>query len=282
MSLKDSEWEHVITSRSSSFVNQLKAVWEYRDLLIMFIRRDTFAFYKQTILGPLWFFLQPLATSLAFYLLFTHVADMDTKGIPGILFYMAGINLWSFFAEVVVKTSTIFKDNQNIFGKVYFPRLIVPLSTLASGLFKYMIQFSLFLIFYFLYLFNTDSIHPQDTLILLPFLVLLTGASGLGLGLIISAFTTKYRDLVYLLNFGIQLFMYATPVVYSVDHLKNGKWFILANPLSAIFEAYRHGLFGVGHLNYMTIIYSLICSFVMIVCGAYIFNRTEKSVMDII
>lgn len=282
MSLENSSWEHRITPETTSFFNQLNAVWEYRDLLIMFIRRDTLAFYKQTILGPLWFLVQPLATSIAFYLLFSHVAGIDTFGVPGFLFYMAGINLWSFFAEIIVKTATLFKDNQNIFGKVYFPRLIVPIATVFSGLFKYLIQAALFLIVYLYYYFSTESINPQKEALLIPVLVLLISALGLGLGLIISSLTIKYRDLVYLLNYGIQLFMYASPVVYSIYNLKNGKWFLLANPLTGIFEAYRFTIFGTGGFSYLYLAYSLIFTFIIVISGIILFNRAEKSVMDVI
>jgi lipopolysaccharide transport system permease protein len=275
------KWTDIITPQTNILDLKLRDVWKYRDLLIMFVKRDFVSTYKQTILGPIWFFIQPLLTTLTFVIIFGNIAKLSTDGLPMTLFYMSGITMWNYFSECLNKTATVFKDNANIFGKVYFPRLIMPLSIVVSNLIRFGIQFSLFLIFLFWYLFNAISVHPNWFILLVPYLVILMALLALGLGMIISAMTTKYRDLVFLLTFGIQLFMYATPVIYPMSSLsvKYG-WIIKANPLSAIIETFRYAFTGSGQFSWSSLAYSSLFTFIILILGTIIFNKVEKSFMD--
>lgn len=274
-------WSEVIKPQNSLFDLRLKEVWHYKDLLFMFVRRDFVATYKQTILGPLWFFIQPLLTTFTFMVVFGTIAGISTDGIPMMVFYMSGITLWNYFAECLNKTSTVFRDNANIFGKVYFPRLIMPLSIVVSNLVRLGIQMVLFLSVWAYYLVEGNALHPNLMLLLIPYLIFLMAVIGLGAGMLISALTTKYRDLVFLLSFGVQLLMYATPVIYSMNTLPvKFAWIIKANPLSFIIETFRFAFTGSGYFSWYALGYSSLAALVLLVFGTLVFNKVEKSFMD--
>lgn len=279
------QWTEVIKPQSSLFDLQLKEVWRYRDLLLLLVRRDFVATYKQTILGPIWFFLQPLITAYTFMFIFNNVAGIQTGTVPATLFYMAGTTLWAYFADCLNKTSTVFRDNAAVFGKVYFPRLIMPLSIVVSNLIKLGIQFALFLVYWLYYLSTTDSIQPNAMILLLPLLILIMGGLGLGFGMIVSAMTTKYRDLVFLLTFAVQLLMYATPVIYpisSVSMKPEVKALLMANPMSPVIETFRYAFLGAGGgtFSWGGILYATVFTLVVVLLGTVIFNKVEKSFMD--
>lgn len=277
----EQEWESEIKSDNSLFSINLQEVWHYRDLLLMLVKRDYITFYKQTILGPIWFFVQPILTTLIYILLFGQIAKLSTDGIPQAAFYMAGITIWNYFSESLTKTSTVFKDNAALMGKVYFPRLIMPLSIIVSGLMKFAIQFGLFICVVLYFTFVEKSIHPNLWVLATPYLLLLMAAFSLGLGMIFSSLTNKYKDLVFLLTFGIQLFMYATPVVYSVTSIpEKYRWLTAANPLTGIFECFRYGFLGAGNFDPSSLIMSTVFTVVVLILGVIIFNKIEKSFMD--
>ncbi len=260
---------------------RLKEVWEYRDLLWLLVRRDFVSFYKQTIFGPVWIFIQPLFTTLMFILVFSRLAALSTDGLPPALFYISGITAWNYFSDCLVKTSTVFKDNSNLFGKVYFPRLIMPLSIIVSNLFRYLIQFILFLLIMMYYLLRGFDFEPTWSITLFPFLVALMAALGLGSGILISAMTTKYRDLSFLVIFGVQLFMYATTVIYplSTAPLKY-RWIIELNPMTAIIETFRYGFLGRGSFSWGSLSYSCAVALVLVLTGMIVFNKVEKDFID--
>lgn len=275
------QWTEEITPIHSVFDLRLGELWRYRDLLVMFVKRDFVATYKQTILGPLWFFIQPLLTTVTFMVIFGNIAKISTDGLPQMVFYMAGITLWNYFSECLNKTATVFKDNANIFGKVYFPRLIMPLSIVVSNLVRFGIQFTLFLAVWAWYLIKGSQLHPNIYLLLTPYLIFLMAIIGLGAGMLISALTTKYRDLIFLLTFGVQLLMYATPVIYPMSNLP-AKYalFIKANPLSAIVETFRYGFTGSGLFSWHSLAYSSVFALILLLFGTLVFNKVEKSFMD--
>ncbi len=278
-----SDWDLTIEPQSSLFKLNLKDVWRYRDLLWLFVKRDFVSFYKQTILGPLWFFIQPLFTTLTFTFIFGNLAGISTDGLPQPLFYMAGITAWAYFADCLTKTSTVFKDNANIFGKVYFPRLILPLSIVASNLVRFVVQMLLFLIMIGYYALQGANFNITWAILLFPFLVLLMAFLGLGLGLIITALTTKYRDLAFLITFGVQLSMYATTVIYPLSAAPiKYKYLIQLNPMTGIIEAFRFGFLGQGELTWNSLGYSILVTLVSLVLGVVIFNKTEKTFVDTI
>jgi lipopolysaccharide transport system permease protein len=278
------EWDLVIEPQTSLFELNLKDVWRYRDLLWLLVKRDFVSFYKQTILGPLWFFIQPLFTTIIFTFVFGNLAGLSTDGLPQPLFYMAGITAWNYFADCLTKTSTVFRDNANIFGKVYFPRLIMPLSIVVSNLVRFGVQMLLFFVMIGYYLFQNEMrslFHPNIYILLFPLLVLLMALLGLGLGLIITALTTKYRDLAFLITFGVQLMMYATTVIYPLSAAPaKYKWLIELNPMTGIIEAFRYGFLGQGEFTINTFGYSVIFTFISLVLGVIIFNKTEKTFVD--
>lgn len=274
-------WDLVIEPKSKWYDLQLGEIIRYKDLLFLFVRRDFVALYKQTILGPLWFFIQPIITSLTFAVIFGNLAQISTDGLPQILFYMCGVTLWTYFSDTLTKTSDTFTANANIFGKVYFPRMIVPLSVVVSNLIKLGVQFLLFLILWIYYLISSDRIHPTNALLLVPVLIVLIGFLGLSFGIIISSLTTKYRDLKFLVVFGVQLMMYASPIVYPLSIVpEKYKWFILANPVTSIIETFKYAFLGVGEFNWMYLGYSFLFTLVLFVLGLIIFHRVEKSFMD--
>lgn len=274
-------WTEEIKAQNTLFSINFKEVWHYRDLLLMLVKRDYVTFYKQTILGPIWFFIQPLMTTVVYLVLFGQIAKLSTDGAPQIAFYLAGITIWNYFSEALTKTSTVFKDNANLFGKVYFPRLIMPLAIVCSGLMKFTIQFGLFIIVVIYFTFVNPQIHPNLWILLTPFLVLLMASFALGLGMIFSSLTTKYKDLVFLLTFGIQLFMYATPVVYPSSAMPTKfSWLLHINPLTGIFECFRYAYLGTGSFQPMDLIISTILIGILFFIGIVIYNKVEKSFMD--
>jgi lipopolysaccharide transport system permease protein len=249
----------------------------------MFVKRDIVSVYKQTILGPVWFFLQPILTTLTFVVIFGNIANISTDGLPQILFYLAGITIWNYFSETLTSTSNTFITNANIFGKVYFPRLVMPLSKVFSGLLKFAIQFLLFVLVLLFFLISGENIHPHLGKILLvtPLVLVIMAGLGLGFGLVLSSLTTKYRDLIFLITFGVQLLMYATPVIYPMSAIGSKYlWLIKANPMAWLVEAFRNVYLGEGQLSWVGLTYSLTFMVIIIVVGTIIFNRVEKNFMD--
>lgn len=274
-------WTEEIKAQDSLFSINLKELWYYRDLLLMLVKKDYVTFYKQTILGPIWFFVQPILTMFIYVLLFGQIAKLPTGGVPQAVFYLSGITLWNYISETLTKTSTVFRDNAAVMGKVYFPRLIMPLSIVVSSLMKFAIQFGMFILFVLYYALVENSIHPNLWIAATPLLILMMASFSLGLGMIFSSLTTKYKDLVFLLTFGIQLFMYATPVVYTTSSIpENYKWIIDINPLTSIFECFRYGFLGIGDFNPFGLVKSIIFIVVVLSLGTFIFNKVEKSFMD--
>ena len=277
------EWDLVIEPQSSLLELNLKDVWRYRDLLWLLVKRDFVSFYKQTILGPLWFFIQPLFTTIIFTFIFGNLAGLSTDGLPQPLFYMAGITAWNYFADCLTKTSTVFKDNANIFGKVYFPRLIMPLSIVVSNLVRFGVQLLLFLVMMAYFGIKGANFHVTWAIALFPVLVLLMAMLGFGLGLIITAMTTKYRDLSFLVTFGVQLLMYGTTVIYPLSAApEKYRHLIELNPMTGIIEAFRFSFLGQGNLTPWSLGYSTIFSLIITVVGVVIFNKTERSFVDTI
>lgn len=278
---EDEQWTEVIEPRTRLLDLRLKELWRYRDLVLMFVRRDFVANYKQTILGPLWFLIQPLLTTIMFVFIFGRVAGLSTDGLPMMAFYLAGVTIWTYFSEALNKTASVFRDNAQIFGKVYFPRLTMPLSIVISNLVRFLIQFALFLSVWGYYIATTDTLHPNMYLLLTPVLLIVMGLLALGFGMIFSSLTTKYRDLVFLLSFGIQLLMYATPVIYPLSSISEKyKMIILANPMTSIVETFRYGFLGSGSFSWGQLSYSLIFSLTIVLIGTAVFNKVEKSFTD--
>ncbi len=283
--MKKEDWSHIIKSRSSFSFDALKEAWHYRDLLWMFVKRDIVTNYKQTILGPLWFFIQPLLTTAMLVIVFGKIAKLSPNDTPQILFYLSGVMAWNYFSECLLKTSTTFKDNAYIFGKVYFPRLILPLSVIFSTLLKFSIQFGLFIIILLYYiLFRNFHIDYNFTLLLTPLLLVLMAGISLGAGMIITSLTTKYRDLALLIQFGVQLLMYATPVIQPLSNIINSKYkyLILANPMTPIIETFRVAFLGTGKgiFSWYQLCYSIIMMFLLLLIGFYTFSKTEKTFTD--
>lgn len=278
---QEEQWTEVIKPHSNLLDLRISELWRYRDLVLMFVRRDFVSNYKQTILGPIWFILQPLLTTLTFVIIFGRVAKISTDGLPMILFYLAGITIWNYFAETLNKTATVFRDNAQMFGKVYFPRLTMPFSIVMSNLVRFGIQFSLFIAVWTYYLIKNDNIHPNAFILLTPVLIFIMGILALGLGMIISAMTTKYKDLIYLLTFGVQLLMYATPVIYPLSAISDKyKWLILANPMATVVETFRYAFLGSGSFSWGYLAYSITVAVFILLLGAVVFNRVEKSFTD--
>lgn len=277
------QWDLTIGAERGLFDLNLKDVWRYRDLLILFVKRDFVTFYKQTILGPLWFFIQPIFTTLIFSFVFGNLAGLSTDGLPQHLFYLSGITAWGYFSDCISKTSTVFITNANIFGKVYFPRLIMPLSIVVSNLLKFGVQFLLFLFFMAYYALKGAHFEVTNAIFVFPYLLLLMALLGLGSGLIISAMTTKYRDLTFLVTFGVQLLMYATPVIYPLSKFpEKYKYLIEMNPMTNIIEAFRYAFLGKGEFTLSGIMYSTAVTVMVFVIGILIFNKTEKDFIDTI
>ncbi|MFN3754451.1 ABC transporter permease [Flavobacterium sp.] len=281
------DWDLVIKGHTSLFDIKFKDLWHYRDLLLMFVKRDFVSFYKQTILGPLWFFIQPIFTTIVFTFVFGSLAGISSDGLPQQLFYLAGITSWNYFSDCLTKTSTVFKDNANIFGKVYFPRLIMPLSIVVSNLVRFGVQLLLLLVLMAYFYWNPvegTSFQVSNGLLLFPFLVILMALLGLGLGLIITAVTTKYKDLTFLVTFGVQLLMYSTTVIYPLSYAREKGYgdIVALNPMTGIIEAFRYAFLGKGEFTLSSIGYSIIVTLVILFMGIIIFNKTEKNFVDTI
>ena len=284
--MENNDWDIVITPKSKLLSLDLHEVWRYRDLLMMYVKRDIVTLYKQTILGPVWYVIQPLLTTIMFMFVFGGIAGIPTDGLPQPLFYMAGILCWNYVSECLTRCSETFNANQHIFGKVYFPRLVVPLSIALSSLLKMAIQFALFIAIYIIYV--CQGVAPQITpyALLLPLLVLMLAGLGLGFGLLISSLTTKYRDFRFLISFGVQLWMYITPVIYPLSVLKNNYpdyvWAIVINPLTSIIEVFKLGFLGQGTFEWSYFLYSLAFTAVILTLGMITFNKVQRSFMDVI
>lgn len=280
---EEEDWDLVIEPQSNLLDLKLKEVWRYRDLLVLFVRRDIVSFYKQTILGPLWFFIQPIFTTIVFIFIFGNLAGLSTDGLPQPLFYLAGITSWNYFADCLNKTSTVFRDNSAIFGKVYFPRIVMPLSIVLSNLLRYGIQMLLFLAALIYYLISGLTISLDFHLLLFPVFIITMAMQGLGLGMIVSALTTKYRDLAFLLTFGVQLLMYATTVIYPLSSLSGKLYYLVAiNPMTFVIEGIRKSLLGIGVFDSYTLAYTIISSSLILLFGLLIFNKVEKDFVDTI
>jgi lipopolysaccharide transport system permease protein len=279
---QDKNWSLVIEAQRSWLDLRLGELWLYRDLMMLFVRRDFVSVYKQTILGPLWYLIQPLMTTLIFTFIFGNIASLPTDGLPQFLFYMSGTVVWSYFASCLTKTSETFVNNANLFGKVYFPRLAVPVSILISNLITFLIQFAMFLVFVLYFALRGTPIQPNWLWIALsPVLMLMMAGLGLGFGIIISSLTTKYRDMRFLVTFGVQLLMYATPVIYPVSSIPaRFQWIILANPMTPILEAFRYAFLGAGTVDMGHLLYSFSFMLTVVIIGSVIFNRVEQTFMD--
>ena len=283
--IEDTEqWDLVIEPEGHLFDLKFNEVWHYRDLLWLLVRRDFVSFYKQTVLGPVWFFIQPLFTTIIYTFIFGSLAGISTEGLPAPLFYIAGITSWNYFSECLTKTSTVFRDNANVFGKVYFPRLIMPVSIVISSLIRFGVQMILFLLMIGFYAFKGAGLHINLYALLFPLLVLQMALLGLGAGMIISAMTTKYRDLVFLVTFGIQLLMYTTTVVYplseAIKKYPKYEWLFSLNPMTAIIEIFRYGFLGKGTFSWYSLGLSGSITVMIAVAGIIIFNKVERNFID--
>ncbi|SHL02517.1 ABC transporter permease [Chryseobacterium polytrichastri] len=274
------KWTETIEANHTLFDLKLKEVWKYKDLIYMFVKRDFISSFKQTILGPIWFFINPILTTFTYLIIFGRIAGLSTDGAPQILFYLAGVTLWNYFSGALIGTSSTFTGNAAIFGKVYFPRLVTPISIVISNLMRLSVQFLLFIIVWAYYL-AKGNIHPNIWMLATPFLVVLMAIFALGVGMIFSALTTKYKDLTMLLGFGVSLFMYATPVIYPVSALVGPfKKLAYYNPLTGIFECFKYGWLGVGDFSPLMLGISTIIIFALLVIGVLVFNKIEKTFMD--
>jgi len=265
---QEQHWTEVVEPRRKLFDLRLDEVWKYKDLVILFVRRDFVAAYKQTILGPLWHIIQPLFTTIVFTVVFGKIAKISTESIPPMLFYLAGITMWNYFSGSLLSISDTFLSNAGVFGKVYFPRMVVPVSTIISRIISLGIQFFLFMLFYAYFYFKGAPIHPNIYILIFPLLLLLLALHALGFGIIISSLTTKYRDLKLLLGFGIQLAMYATPIIYPLSFVSGTlKTLIMINPITPIIEAFKFGFLGVGTFSWGHLGYSAAVGLVIFFIG---------------
>ncbi|MFD0795046.1 ABC transporter permease [Mucilaginibacter litoreus] len=278
------DWDLEIKPQAGLLDFKLNDLWHYRDLLILLVRRDFVSFYKQTILGPIWFFVQPVITIIFYTFVFGNLAGIPTDGIPKPLFYLGGTILWNYFADCLTKTSTVFKDNSALMSKVYFPRLIMPLSVVVSNLVRFTVQLVLFIAIAVFYYAKGSPVTINAVALLFPFLLLLIAAQGLGLGMIISAITTKYRDLAFVVTFGVPLLMYATTVIYPLSEAeaKFGKysWLIKFNPMTGIIETFRYGFLGRGSFSFELLGYCTTATAILLLLGVVIFNKAEKTFVD--
>jgi len=280
----DTTWLFEITPKNKFFSLNLKEVWQYRDLLLLFVKRDVVTVYKQTVLGPLWYLIQPLFTAITFTIIFNNVAGISTGTVPPFLFNLAGITVWNYFTACLNGTSNTFGANAGIFGKVYFPRLIVPISIVISNLIKFGIQFLIFIAFYVFYYLKGATVGLNGSFVFFPFLIVLMGVLGLGLGMFISSLVTKYRDFSNLIGFGVQLLMYLSAVMYPMalikEKLPSYGWLVQYNPLAYIIETARHMLLDVGQISIWGLGYTFLVTVAVFFVGVLIFNKTEKSFID--
>ena len=284
MAKEGERYYDIITPKKNLFDINFKEIWQYRDLLFLFVRRDFVAVYKQTVLGPLWFFIQPIFTTIIYTVVFSTMGNISTDGLPPILFYLCGVTSWNYFSECLTKTSNTFVANAGIFGKVYFPRLVLPMSIVISNLIKFGVQFLLFTVVLLYYYSTSDVIQPNKFAFTLPALILLMAGLGFGFGIIISSLTTRYRDFQFLIVFGIQLFMYATPIVYPLslvnERLGNYAWVVELNPMTSIVEAMRYGFLGTGQFDWGGLLYSFGFMCVLLISGVVVFNKVEQNFID--
>jgi lipopolysaccharide transport system permease protein len=277
----DETWDLILRPQRAWWDLRLWELWRYRDLVQLLVWRDFVAYYKQTILGPIWHLIQPLLTTIVFTVIFGNIAQLSTDGLPPFLFYMAGTTVWGYFSNCLVNTSNTFTANAGVFGKVYFPRLAVPLAVVISNLISYAIRFALFLLFWAYFLISGSDIQPTWWILTLPLLLILMAGLGLGFGIIVSSLTTKYRDLQQLVGFGVQLLMYATPVIYPLSTIQGvWRWAILANPMTPVVEVFRLAFFGTSAINPISLLYSLGFMLVVLILGILIFNHVESTFMD--
>lgn len=280
MNNTEQQWTETIESKHSLFALNLKEVWRYKDLVYMFVKRDFVSSFKQTILGPIWFFINPIFTTVVYLVIFGNIAKLSTDGAPKILFYLAGITLWNYFSSCLNATSTVFTANAGIFGKVYFPRLAMPIAIVLSNLMRFGVQMGLFLLI-FLYYLVKGEVQPNWWILATPFLILLMAMFALGAGMIFSSLTTKYRDVQMLLSFGVTLYMYATPVIYPISSLRGiFKTLAFYNPLTGIFECFKYAWLGVGDFNVKMLLISSAIIILILAVGTIVFNKVEKSFMD--
>jgi lipopolysaccharide transport system permease protein len=278
---KSENWTTIIKPKNRLFQVDFGEIWQYRDLLTMFIKRDIVTQYKQTILGPTWYFIQPALTTIMYMIVFGGIAKISTDGLPQPMFYLAGIVCWQYFADCLNKTSTTFTTNQNIFGKVYFPRLIVPLSTVSSNLVRMGIQFLLFIAVYIYFLIMKVEVAPNTYAFLIPVLIIMLAGLALGFGILISSMTTKYRDLTILFTFVVQLWMYATPIIYPLSTMSPKMQMIMSlNPVTSIVETFKYGTMGVGAFSWASLSYSFVFMLVLLGVGVVVFNKVQRSFMD--
>lgn len=282
MSMQDSNWTTVIKPHSKLWEIDFKEIWRYKDLWAMYIKRDITTMYKQTILGPLWFLIQPAITTIMYMVVFGGIAGIPTDGIPQPLFYLAGICIWQYFADCLNKTSATFLSNAGVFGKVYFPRIIAPMASVTSNLVKFGVQLFLFLIVYIYFVIQGTNVHPNITILLFPVLVFMLAGFGLGFGMIVSSLTTKYRDLTILFSFIVQLWMYGTPVIYPLSTITNEKLLLAMklNPITAIVETFKYSTLGAGTFSWYLLGYSFLFMVLVFFIGLVMFNREQRSFMD--
>lgn len=274
------KWTEIIEARHSLFDLKLKEVWKYKDLVYMFVKRDFISSFKQTILGPIWFFINPIFTTITYLIVFGKIANLPTDGAPPLLFYLSGVTLWNYFSSCLLSTSSTFVGNAGIFGKVYFPRLVTPLAIVISNLMRFGVQFILFLIVWGYYLVQKE-IHPNLWILATPFLIILMALFALGTGMIFSSLTTKYKDMSMLLGFGVSLYMYATPVIYPSSALPGFfKNLAIYNPLTGIFECFKYAWLGIGKFSPVMLIFSTIIILSLLLIGTLTFNKVEKTFMD--
>ena len=280
-SMQNQQWTEVIESRYPLFSLNLKEVWRYRDLVYMLVRRDFVTSFKQTVLGPVWFFINPIFTTIVYTIIFGNVAGLSTDGAPQLAFYLAGVTLWNYFQSCLNETSNVFRGNANIFGKVYFPRLVMPLAIVISNLMRFGVQFALFVVVILYYMISDGSVQPNLWVLATPLFLVMMAAFALGAGMIFSSLTTKYRDMANLLTFGISLYMYATPIIMPISAFPDKiRWLIELNPLTGIFEAFKYAFLGVGDFSIGMLGYSAAVIGVILLAGTLIFNKVEKSFMD--
>ncbi|KAF2342027.1 ABC transporter permease [Flavobacterium tistrianum] len=278
------DWLFEITPKNKFFSLNFKEIWQYRDLLMLFVKRDIITVYKQTVLGPLWYLIQPLFTSITFTIIFNNVAGIKTGSIPPFLFNLAGIMVWNYFTACLNGTSDTFKSNASIFGKVYFPRIITPLSIVISNLIKFGIQFGIFIFFYLFFYIQGADLNLNISILFFPVLIVFMGILGLGLGMMISSMVTKYRDLNNLVGFGVQLLMYVSAVMYPMELIKEKLpkfgWIVQYNPLAYVIETSRYMLLNIGSISILGLLYTMVVTLVVFFAGLLVFNRTEKSFID--
>lgn len=280
----DGDWKEIITPHSNIFRINLKEIWENKDLLFILVNRDITAIYKQTVLGPLWFFLQPMLTTMVYVIAFSRVGKLSTGGIPPTLFYLTGLVIWMFFSDCVTRTASFVKDNSQIFSKVNFPKLVIPYSIILTNLVKFSIQFLLFLCIYFFYSAGSHDFKPSIFILLFPIILIQVAVLGLAAGMIVSALTTKYKDLSHLIQFGIQLLMFISTVIFPLSSFEGSRFYILAkaNPMTGFIECFRLGFFGKGHFSWEMFIFDLVATAGLFYLGNILFNMVEKNLVDTI